>query len=547
MNSRVHAGAVAALLGPAMAVAIICSLGAVQALALTPSRATAQAVERYGIITTSGADTVAVERVTRSATEWRSEMLVPPRARLSVVATLASGGCVTGAVVDVFPWGSGPDATALQHVSVQVDGDSVRVEARAREVVQQATLPFPGVEFVLAGDSWAASAMIVECGLSRGDSVTLHVAAFPGLRAQDFLVQRQGNRVTVASEQTSVATLDAAGIPVRIEVGGSDLIIRRVPLQELDAAEAAAPAPDYGPPPGAPYRAEDLSIPVTDGVILAGTLTLPAGTPGPVPALILVSGGGPQDRDSYAAVGGGWRPFRELAHALSSRGIAVLRFDDRGVGASTGDFASSTEREGLQDVQAALAALRGRSDIDGRRVALLGHSEGARVVMWAATEDPTVAGLILMAGAADPRGATRAQALWQLEHTPGVTPAARDAALARVDRQMDSLAAAGSREVFRWDAPALAAGVRAPVAILQGATDRQVPASQADSLGVLFRGAGNGDVTVRVFPDVNHLFVADPSGDFLRYDQLESGRLHPDVVEAVVEWIAARLGSVRDR
>ena len=67
-----------------------------------------------------------------------------------------------------------------------------------------------------------------------------------------------------------------------------------------------------------------------------------------------------------------------------------------------------------------------------------------------------------------------------------------------------------------------------------------MPADQADSLGALFRRSGNGDVTVRVFPDVNHLFVTDPSGDFLQYSRLQSGRLNPDVLRAVADWVVAR-------
>ncbi|MFC1661013.1 alpha/beta hydrolase, partial [Gemmatimonadota bacterium] len=460
-------------------------------------------IERYGMVITEGADTIAVEQVTRTETELRSEITVPNRARVSVVAGLRPGGCVTGAVVEVFPWGSEPDATPLQHVSVQLDGDSLRVDARARDVVQQLSRPFPGGEFVLAGDSYAASAMIVECALSKGDSTELLVAAFPGLRAQTFLVQRQGNGVTVSGDQTSHVTLGPSGHPLLIEVGGSEIVIRRVPFQALDAGDT--PAPDYSPPPGAPYEAQEVSIPVKESVTLAGTLTLPTGATGPLPALAFVSGGGPQDRDSYAAIGGGWRPFRELANALSSRGVAVLRFDDRGVGASTGDYASSTEREGFEDVKAALAFLRGREDIAARHLALLGHSEGARIAMWVAAEDPEVAGLVLMAGAADPRGAARAQALWVVEHSPGEDRRPRDSILALVDRQMDSLALSGSREVYRWDAPGLAARIKAPVAVFQGATDRQVPREQADSLGTLFRAAGNDDVTIRIFPDVNHL------------------------------------------
>jgi uncharacterized protein len=511
------------------------------ALPLAPATvAQGQDIDRYGLVATRGTDTLAVERVTRSTMELRSEVLIPHRARIAVVALLGPDRCARGAVVEVFPWGSSPDATPVQHVSVMAEEDSVRVEVRARDVAQERAVPMPGIEFVLAQDSWAASALMVECALSRGDSASLRVVAFPNLRAQDFVVIRRGDQVTVTGDQTSYATLGPSGVPVRIEVGGSDVVVERVPFEAIGARPAA---PNYGPPSGAPYRAEEVRIPVKDGVTLAGTFTVPTADSGPFPAVILVSGGGAQNRDCYADVGDGWRPFREFAHALSSRGMAVLRFDDRGVGESTGDYGSSTEWEGLEDVQATLEFLRRRPEVWPERIALLGHSEGARIAMWAAAQDPAVSGLVMMAGAADPRGAARAQAIWQLEHTSGLAPAARDSLLARLDRQMDSLAVSGSREVYRWNAAGLAGSVRAPVAVFQGETDRQVPADQADSLGVLFRRVGNRDVTVRVFPGVNHLFVPDPSGDFLHYDRLESGRLEPAVVEAVAAWLASRIGT----
>jgi len=426
----------------------------------------------------------------------------------------------------------------VQHVGVRQDGDSLRVEVRARDVAQHATRPAPGVRFVMAGDSWAASAMVVECALALGDSASVRVASFPGLRIEDMVVVRRDRQVTVSGRDTSLITLGEDGRADRIEIRGSGIVVRRAAFA---AAAPAAATADYAPPPGAGYRAEDVSIPVREGVTLAGTLTLPPDAGLPAPAVVLVSGGGAQDRDCYGAVGGGWRPFRELAHALTSRGVAVLRFDDRGVGASTGDFGSATEREGLEDVKAVLAFLRGRSDVAPDRIALLGHSEGARVAMWAAAEDGALAGLVLMAGAADPRGAALAQARWQVEHTPGIPPSARDSILDRVERQMDSLAVAGSREVYRWDARALAQRIRAPVAVLQGGSDKQVPPEQADSLGALFRAAGNADVIVRVFPDVNHLFVPDPSGDFLRYGTLPTGGLERSVLEAVGVWVTARL------
>jgi dienelactone hydrolase len=498
-----------------------------------------QQVERYGLLTLRGNDTVAVESVTRRSGEVVSQVFVPNRARLSVTAVLTPGGCVTELTQDVFPWGSGADATPLRHVRVRLDGDSVRVDARAGDLARTVALPAPGAEFLLAEDGMGVAAQIVECALSRGDSVDLAVVANPGARLITVPVRRHGSQVTLVTSDTVRVELGPGGSPSRIEVGRGGRVVLRVPVESL--SRGAEPARDYGPPPGAPYAAESVSIPVTEGVTLAGTLTLPR-EGAPFPSVVLVSGSGPQDRDCYAPIGDGWRPFREIADELSSRGVAVLRYDDRGVGSSTGDFAAGTERTEADDAEAAVAYLRGRPDVDARRVAVLGHSEGARVAMLVGAEDEGLAALVLMAGAADPRAAARAQALWALEHDPAAAGLSRDSVMAVVDRQMDELAATGRREVFRWDAAALARATSAPVAIFQGATDRQVPADQAEALARVFREAGNLDVTVRIFRGVNHLFVRDESGDFLRYGDLRSGRVDPTVLGAVGEWLTAKLG-----
>jgi len=497
--------------------------------------------ERYGWVVLDGRDTASIERVTREPTILRAEVLVPGRARLDVIAATTAHGCVTAADVSVFPWGSDARATPLQHVAVRLNGDSVRVAAEARDVSRVIALPARGARFVLAGDSYAASVLAVECALSGGlDSADLPAIAFPNLRAVTVAVRRQGRLVTVVTGDTSRVMLDDADRPLRVEIGRGGVVLERISL-EL-AAAARFDAPDYSAPPGAAYRAEDVTIPVESGVVLAGTLTLPKHAPGSFPAVVTVSGSGPHDRDSFVGLANGWRPFRELAETLAPRGVAVLRFDDRGVGGSTGDYASGTELTAAQDVRATIAFLRTRPEIDPARIAVLGHSEGARVAMLVGADDSSLAGLVLLSGAADPRAAVRAQALWAAEHGPTAGTISRDSLIALVDRQMDSLAVAGRREVFRWDAQALAMRIRAPVAIFQGATDRQVPSDQADSLGAMFQRAGNTEVTVQVFPAVNHLLVHDENGDFLQYRRLERAGVAEEVLFAVGEWLVRCFG-----
>ena len=497
--------------------------------------------ERYGVIITSGVDTVAVERVERDGRTARSEVLIPRLARLAIVATTDGRGCVSGALVSVFPWGSSRDATPLQRVSLRLDGDSVRLDVRASDVGRSLSRAFPGARFVLLGESDALSALAVECALAEGegaDSVEVPAVVFPGLRALAMRVTRRGDRAVVVAGDTVWAELDAHGRARRMVVGRGERgrVITRVAAGVVEGLQIAPS--DYSVPPGAPYLAEQVRFEVEPGVVLAGTLTIPLEVRGPVVAVVTVSGSGPQDRDSYAPVADGWRPFRQFADTLARRGYAVLRFDDRGVGGSTGDFGGATERTTAADVLAAVAYLRSRADIDGHRVVLLGHSEGVRVAMLAAAQDRAVSGLVLMSGAADPRAAVRAQALWLAEHGPATSRLPRDYVLALVDRQMDSLAVAGQRDVYRWDAGAVARDIRAAaVAIFHGGTDRQVPSDQAGALAAVFRRAGARAVNVRVFPGLNHLLVRDPSGDFTRYHLLPSARVDTAVLGALSDWL----------
>jgi len=496
-----------------------------------------QVPDRYGVVVVQGSDTTAVERVVRETGALRAEVLVPRRVRIVVSASVDARGCIDQAESRVFPWGSGEDATPIQRMSVTLQHDSVRIEATTRGAGQSVARPMRGARFVLAGESVAASLLVVECARAvGGDSADVLAVEFPNVRPVNVRVRSRGDSILVAVRDTSWVRLDAAGAVSSAVIGRNRIMAHRVTSQDLDRI-AFAP-PDYSAPPGAPYRAEAVTVPAADGAALAGTLTLPAGT-GPFPALVTISGSGADDRDESAPIAGGYRPFRDIADTLGRRGIAVLRLDDRGVGNSTGDFGAATERTLASDTRDAIAWLRSRPDILPGRIAVLGHSEGARVAMLVAAEEDRLAGVILMAGAADPRAALMAQRRRLIPER--VPQAMRDSILAAYRRQLDSLAPILDREVLRWDAAALARDIHAPVAVFQGGTDTQVPPDQADSLGAILRRAGNPDVTVRVFPQRNHLFVTDPDGDFRRYDQLGDARVAEDVRGAIADWLLARM------
>ena len=144
-----------------------------------------------------------------------------------------------------------------------------------------------------------------------------------------------------------------------------------------------------------PYKSEDLFFDnYPADITLAGTLTIPEGN-GPFPAVILISGSGPQDRNEYFM---SHRPFLVIADYLTRQGIAVLRYDDRGFGVSTGDHGSATSVDFADDAASAVAYLKTRDEIDNEHIGLAGHSEGGLIAPIVAADNADVSFIILLAG-----------------------------------------------------------------------------------------------------------------------------------------------------
>ena len=163
----------------------------------------------------------------------------------------------------------------------------------------------------------------------------------------------------------------------------------------LKRGQAAPAAPMAAAAAPVPYAQEEVSFHNAD-ITLAGTLTLPE-SEGPHPAAVMISGSGAQNRDEELF---GFKPFYLIADHLTRNGIAVLRYDDRGVGGSTGSVSASTTEDFADDVLAAVDLLRQRGDIDSEKIGLIGHSEGGIVAPLAASKSDDVAFMGLMAGTA---------------------------------------------------------------------------------------------------------------------------------------------------
>ena len=324
------------------------------------------------------------------------------------------------------------------------------------------------------------------------------------------------------------------------------------------AAKIKSIEPDYSAPSGAAFTAEEVTV-QAKGFTLAGTLLLPKSGKGPFPAVITITGSGQQTRDERLPLPGleKYRPFGQIAEALASRGVAVLRVDDRGVGKSTGiqTLTSATMIDFADDVRAQVEYLRSRREIDPKRIALAGHSEGGVIAPMVAATDPQIAAIVLMAGTAK-RGdiVLEYQVAYQLDDDKTLTP---DAKAAKRAEQLDEIhkvvqgvdtsklselmRSPWMKHFLRYDPLPVIAQVRQPILILQGEIDRQVTADQAPMIEKAARAAGNKDVTVRVFPGLNHLFLPAKTGAFSEYTSLSTSTIGDDVIKQLTDWLAERL------
>lgn len=314
------------------------------------------------------------------------------------------------------------------------------------------------------------------------------------------------------------------------------------------------------------------------GIKLAGTLTLPEGA-GPFPAVVMISGSGTQNRDAELM---GHKPFWVIADHLTNNGIAVLRYDDRGVGGSEGDAASSTTFDFVGDALGAVSYLKSRPEI--LHIGLVGHSEGGIIAPMAASESEDVDFIVLMAGIGirgdklllaqeeliyRASGMDEAEIIEMLEVNAGAfelvinapdletlkkdfshylrekmaagtikTPeGTSDEAI--FQQQMDTMSNPWMYEFIRLDPSIWLQKVTCPVLALNGTKDLQVPAAiNLAAISQALDKAGNTDYTIVEFPGLNHLFQECETGLPDEYARIEQ-TIAPVVLDQITSWIKA--------
>jgi hypothetical protein len=306
-------------------------------------------------------------------------------------------------------------------------------------------------------------------------------------------------------------------------------------------------------------------------VTLSGTLTLPRGQ-GPFPGAVLIAGSGPQDRDEQLA---GHRPFLVLSDFLTRHGVAVLRYDKRGIRKSTGSYDTATTFDFAADAEQALAFLKARPEVDAKRLGLLGHSEGGLIGPIVAARSPSAAFLVLLAGPALPgeeilaaqfeirarrRGDKASTIAMELQQQQRISTLLKQRP-EDVREQLRTLLTFGmsaetlkasedsiAEEIHQWDSPWFRTflaldprpylqHVKIPVLALFCEKDVQVPAAQnRRPMERALRAGGNPRVEVRVLPGLNHLFQPAHSGDTSEYQQIET-TMDPAALESISAWI----------
>ena len=321
-----------------------------------------------------------------------------------------------------------------------------------------------------------------------------------------------------------------------------------------------------------PYKEEEITFPNGKAKIsLAGTLTVPRG-PGPFPAAILLSGSGPHDRDESLV---GHRPFLVLADHLTRKGIAVLRFDKRGIGKSTGDYPNATTEDFAGDAEAALACLKTRKEVDQRKIGLIGHSEGGMIAPLVATRSSEVAWVVLLAGpglkgedtlllqselilktagvndgqiASTREFNKQTYALVRQERDPATLEAklrelvqssstSASLAPAALQSQIRLMVSPWFRFFLDYDPLPALQKTTCPVLALNGEKDLQVPPKEnLTKIQKAFEDGGNKDFQTAELPGLNHLFQHCPTGSPTEYGGIEE-TMAPEALNAVSDWV----------
>lgn len=361
----------------------------------------------------------------------------------------------------------------------------------------------------------------------------------------------------------TAARMAMPGAALDIEVWGDEngrLLRLSIPAQNLDVAREDVASVAARLVTISRANDEPVRVPA-NGFSLAGTLSKPtSSTVRQLPAVILVAGSGPQDRDETVF---GIPIFGQLAGRVADAGFIVLRYDKRGVGQSGGRIESATLADYADDLRAAVRFLGERKDVNRRYLAVVGHSEGGSVAMMAAAKERRITALVLIATI----GVTGAELnLTQVRR--GVErskmPEAERQSTLEMQRKIQAAVLTGKgwedipaplrrqadipwfKSFLAFDPAKLMSDVKQPILIVQGLLDTQVDPLNADILEKLALARKNaGRVEVVKIPGINHLLVPAVTGEFAEYAKLKDKTVSETVSSVIVNWLNKTFAAIR--
>ncbi|GGD15357.1 alpha/beta hydrolase family protein [Flavobacterium orientale] len=316
-----------------------------------------------------------------------------------------------------------------------------------------------------------------------------------------------------------------------------------------------------------------------DNVTLSGTLTYPKDKKS-FPTVILISGSGPQDRNSEIFH---HKPFWVIADYLTNNGIAVLRYDDRGVGKSTGDRKLATSNDFATDVEAAISFLKTKKQIDPKKIGLIGHSEGGMIAQIVASKDKSIAFIVLLASPGIPGNELLKEQAHRIGKAAGMTeeelvkagktnetiynlvksdlnhndlvkqinavmsenlkenmlfqmqsPEEKEKTLTQ---QTQGITVPWFRYFMRFNPSDYIEKIKCPILALNGDKDLQVIAeSNLTGIAEALKKAGNKNSTTKKYPNLNHLFQESETGKIEEYETIEQ-TFSPEVLQDIKNWI----------
>jgi len=332
-----------------------------------------------------------------------------------------------------------------------------------------------------------------------------------------------------------------------------------------------------------PYRQQEVTVTnAKDTVTLAGTLTIPEGK-GPFAAVVMVTGSGPQNRNEELM---GHKPFLVIADYLTRNGIAVLRYDDRGVGKSTGKFSSAITTDFANDANAAVAFLKGNKDIDPKKIGIIGHSEGGLITVIDAVKNRDVAFIVSLAGpslrgdeilmrqsellsraqkikeediakaakinralydiilnekdVAKMRTDVTSQLKEEMSKQPETKDLPKDEANKMAETQVAQITSPWFINFMRYNPTDDLAKLKTPMLFMVGEKDFQVPAEpNVAALKAIIEKGKKKNITIRVIPGANHLFQQCKECTVTEYGTLEE-TFSAEALAVMGKWITSQ-------